>query len=154
VDDSINAKRPAPPDSAKKDSTAAPRQPAMPGVRPRAGRPAAEPLTSRPPLTEKLVIRPAEPWQPGARYTVEIRGVRNVTGVAGDVIGTLVVPERAPRDTLAAPADSLEPGADTTRAGADSIPPARAKPAPTKPGAAKPQPTKPRPTKPAPTKPQ
>jgi hypothetical protein len=154
VDDSINAKRPASRDSAKSDTTPAPRQPALPGARPRGGRRAAEPLTTRPPLTDKLVIRPAEPWHPGARYTVEIRGVRNVTGVAGDVVGTLVVPERAPRDTLAAPADSLEPGADTTRAGADSIPPARAKPAPTKPGAAKPQPTKPRPTKPAPTKPQ
>jgi hypothetical protein len=100
-------------------------------------------LTSRPLLTDQLVIRPAAPWRPGGRYTVEIRGVRNVTGVSGDVVGALVVPERAPRDSLAPPADSLKPGADTTRRARDSVPPAPAKPAP-----AKPKPTKPRPTTP------
>jgi hypothetical protein len=67
------------------------------------------------------VLRPAAPWRPGARYVVEIRGVRNVTGVAGDAVGTLVVPERAARDTLAAPADS---------AAADSLKRRRAKPTP------------------------
>jgi len=144
MDDSINAKRPAEPEPAKADTTAAPRQPRVPGARPRGPRPAAEKLTSRPPLTDQLVIRPAAPWRPGGRYTVEIRGVRNVTGVAGDVVGTLVVPERPPRDSLAAPADSLKPGADTTRGARDSAPRAPAKP----------QPTKPAPTKPAPTRPQ
>jgi hypothetical protein len=149
MDDSLNAKRPVEPDSAKADTTAAPRQPPAPGARPRGPRPAAEKLTSRPPLTDQLVIRPAAPWRPGGRYTVEIRGVRNVTGVAGDVVGTLAVPERPPRDSLAAPADSLKPGADTTRGARDSTPRAPAKPQPTKPA-----PTKPAPTKPAPTKPQ
>ncbi len=56
-------------------------------------RAALEPLKGRPPLSDQLVLRPASPWRPGARYTVEIRGVRNVTGVTGDVVGTLVVPE-------------------------------------------------------------
>jgi hypothetical protein len=140
VDDSLNAKSPVQPDSGKADTTPAPRQPPAPGARPRPGRLAVEPLTTRPPLTDQLVIRPVQPWRPGARYTVEINGVRNVTGVAADVVGALVIPEPAPRDTLAAPGDSLPPAADTTRA---------AKPAP-----AKPQPAKPRPTKPAPAQPQ
>jgi hypothetical protein len=153
LDDSINAKRPARPDSAgadtsKADTTAARRKPPVPGARPR-GRPPTEKLTSRPPLTDQLVIRPAAPWRPGGRYVVEVRGVRNVTGVAGDVVGTLVVPERPPRDSLAAPGDSLKRGADTTRGARDSVPPAPAKRVP-----AKPQPTRPAPTKPAPTKPQ
>jgi hypothetical protein len=105
-------------------------------------------LTSRPPLTDQLVIRPAAPWRPGGRYTVEIRGVRNVTGVAGNVVGALVIPERPPPDSLAPPADSLKPGADTTRRARDSVPRAPAKPSPAKPSPAKPKPTKPRPTKP------
>ena len=95
------------------------------------------------------MIRPAAPWRPGGRYTVEIRGVRNVTGVAGDVVGALVVPERTARDSFPSPADSLKPGADTTRRARDSVPRAPVKPPPTKP-----VPTKPTPTKPAPTKPQ
>ena len=165
VDDSLHAKRPATPDSAAADSAARPEQPAAPGARP-ARRAVLEKLSGRPPLTDQLVLRPVQPWRPGARYVVEIRGVRNVTGVAGDVVGTLVVPERAARDSLAAPADSLETGADTTRRARDSVParpapakPAPAKPAPAKPGLTKPalpkpQRTKPQPTKPAPTKPR
>jgi hypothetical protein len=153
VDDSLNAKRPAEPDSVAADTTAAVKPPAAPGARPRARRPAAEKLASRPPLTDQLVIRPAAPWRPGGRYVVEIRGVRNVTGVAGDVVGTLVVPERPPRDSLAAPADSLKPGADTARGARDSVPPAPAKPPQAKPAPAKPQPTQPQPTLPRPTKP-
>jgi hypothetical protein len=148
VDDSIHAKRPAEQDSAKADSTAVPGRPPAPGARPRGQRPAPEKLSGRPPLTDRLVLRPVDPWRPGARYTVEIRGVRNVTGVAGDVVGALVIPERAARDSLAAPADSLTPGADTTRKARDSVPPARAKPAPRKPAPTKPGPTKPVPTKP------
>jgi hypothetical protein len=144
-DDSVNAKRPAAPDSAKADTTAPPRQPALPGARPGVRRPVIGKLTTRPPLTDQLVIRPAAPWRPGGRYTVEIRGVRNVTGVAGDVVGALVVPERPPRDSLAPAADSLKPGADTTR---------RGKPRPVKPGPVKPGPVKPKPTMPAPIKPQ
>jgi hypothetical protein len=143
LDDSIHAKRPAAPDTAAVDTTAARKPPAQPGARPRV-RPPVEKLTSRPPLTDQLVIRPAAPWRAGGRYTVEIRGVRNVTGVAGNVVGALVVPERPPPDSLAAPSDSLKPGADTTRRARDSVPPAPAKPAPTKPKPTKPRPTKPR----------
>jgi hypothetical protein len=91
-----------------------------------------------------LVLRPAAPMRPGTRYSVEIRGVRNVTGVTGDVAGTLVIPEPVARDTAAA-ADSLR------KAGRDSVP---AKPAPPKPATGKPTPAKPAPAKPAPAKPK
>jgi hypothetical protein len=146
VDDSLHAKRPAAPDTAAADTTPPARRPAAPGARPRGRAAAPEKLTARPPLTEQLVLRPAQPWRPGARYTVEIRGIRNVTGVTGDVVGTLIVPERPPRDSISAPGDAPAAGADTARAARDSVP---AKPAPTKPA-----PTKPAPTKPAPTKPR
>lgn len=150
VDDSLRAKRPAGADSAAADTTARARPPAAPGGRPRGRGAVLERLTARPPLSDQLVLRPAQPWRPSARYTVEIRGLRNVTGVTGDVIGTLVVPERPPRDSLAAPIDSLAPGVDTTRGARDTT---RVKPAPTKPAPAKPAPAKPAPTKPAPAKP-
>ena len=56
----------------------------------------------------------ASPWKPGGRYAIEIRGVRNISGTAGDVRGTLVVPERVARDSLsdslkrATPPDTLQ----------------------------------------------
>jgi hypothetical protein len=161
LDDSLHGKRPSEPDSARADTAAVPRQPAAPGARPRPRREPAERVSGRPPLTDQMVLRPAERWRPGGRYVVEIRGVRNVTGTVGDVVGTLVVPEPAPRDSLSPAADSLQ-RADTTRARRDSVAPSPAKPAPAKPAPAKPAPTqtrptptpaKPTPTKPAPTKP-
>ena len=158
LDDSLHAKKPTATDTAAADTTAAdtiaPRVPGAPGARPPSQRRAAlEPLKGRPPLSDQLVLRPATPWRPGTRYTVEIRGVRNVTGVTGDVVGTLVIPERPARDTLTAPGDSLAPS--------DS---ARGKPLPAKPQTptrtpakavpAKPAPAKPTPTKPAPATPK
>jgi Bacterial Ig-like domain len=159
LDDSLHAPGPSERDTTARDTTAARDTIAPPGpvrarARPGARRQESERLTSRPALTSVLVLRPAAPWRPGARFSVEIRGVRNVTGVTGDVVGTLVIPEPTPRDTLA-PADSLRPGRDTIRTGRDSVPakPAPAKPAPAKPAPAKP-PAKPGPTKPAPAKPK
>jgi hypothetical protein len=153
VDDSLYARRPPARDTTARDTAAVgdPTRPPAPPRRPGGARPAlrreSEPLTSRPALTNQLVLRPAQPWRPGARYTVEVRGVRNVTGATGDVVGTLVVPERAARDTLA-PADSLRHRSDTTPARPDSVP---AKPAPARPAPVKPSPRKPAPTLPAPT---
>jgi hypothetical protein len=178
VDDSLHAKRAAEADTTARDTTrrgavprdttvrdtAAGRRPAAkpvpkpappPGARPGDRGRTGEPLTGRPALTSQLVLRPAVPWRPGARYTVEIRGVRNVTGVMGDVVGTLVVPERTARDTSTTPADSLRPAGDTA-AVRDSAPkkPAPVKPAPARtPAPTRPAPTKPVPTKPAPSKP-
>jgi hypothetical protein len=46
------------------------------------------------------VLRAAQAWKPDGRYALEIRGVRNVSGVAGDVTGVLTVPKApAPPDT-------------------------------------------------------
>ena len=145
LDDSLHARRPAV-DTAAADTAAArdttPARPQRPGARPGRSPRQTEQLTTRPPLTSQLVLRPAAPWKPGARFTVEIRGVRNVTGTAGDVVGTLVIPEPPARDTTA-PADTLRQPADTTPT--DSVPAQRvpAKPTPTKPAPAKPTPTKP-----------
>jgi hypothetical protein len=115
LDDSVNATR-APADSvAARDSAGRPdtsragRRIAPPG------RPAAnEPKASRPPLYDRLVLRVPRPWAPGARMVLEIRGVKNVTGVAANVVGVVAVPE-APK---IAPGDSArrrQPG-DTGRA--------------------------------------
>jgi hypothetical protein len=182
VDDSLHGKAPTKPDSGAADTTARDttrrQPPGAPGARPGPRRPELVALTGRPPLTDQLVLRPAAFFRPGTRYTVEIKGVRNVTGVAGDVVGTLVIPEKPAADTLALPdslkkpADSLRKPADTTRAKADSVvkpsarpakpipakpvptKPAPAKPSPVAPSGRKPQPTLPTPAKPTPTTPQ
>lgn len=53
-------------------------------------------LTGRPPLFDALVLRVPRPWAPGARLVLEVRGVKNVTGVAGTAVGVVAVPEKAP----------------------------------------------------------
>ena len=109
VDDSLHARQTAKPDTSKADTTQKARQaPAAPGAR----RPAAPETTkppSRPPLSNRLVVRVATPWKPGGRYAIEVRGVKNVSGTTGDVRNTLAVPERVARDSLkgATPPDSL-----------------------------------------------
>jgi hypothetical protein len=114
VDDSLHAARP-PRDSAMagdttgRDTTGAGRG-VRPGLRGRVQ--ADEPKMSRPPLFDRLILRVPRPWAYGARLAVEVRGVRNVTGVAGNVVGIVAVPEKpkpALRDTAAGP-----PPRDTT----------------------------------------
>jgi hypothetical protein len=92
-------------DSARADSAAR----RLPGGRLRARPAAPQQLTTRPPLTDRLVLRLARPWTPGAKYAITIRGLRNPSGAVGDAVGTLAVPERSAADTLAAPRDSLQP---------------------------------------------
>jgi hypothetical protein len=144
-DDSLN--RPAPP---AKDSLADTTRKERPGIRevpeappPRApgrGQPRVQPraqpeaLTSRPPLSDKLVVRVERPWVPGGKYEVEIRGVRNTTGVAGDVRGGFTAPKPTAADTTrlkgakpAAPAKP-KPAADSLKRVRDSV--SRAKPKP------------------------
>jgi hypothetical protein len=150
LDDSLHGRRQAAADTTARDTTerdttaardtaAQVGPPRAPGARPGARRREAEQLTSRPALASQLVLRPATPFRPGARYTVEIRGVRNVTGVSGDVVGTLVIPEPPARDTL------RQPG-DTSKAYRDSVPAAKPpgrKPAPARRAAPKPAPARP-----------
>lgn len=110
VDDSLHRAAPRP-DSA----TAAP---AAPARRPGAAPPAVpDRLTSRPALSNQLVLRVGRRWSPGARYAVTVRNVRNVSGVTGEVRGTLVVPERpSAADSLNGAADSLAAESDSAAA--------------------------------------
>jgi hypothetical protein len=79
-------------------------------ARRRPGIAAAEPkpLTSRPPLTDRLVLRVERAWKPDTKYAVEIRGLRNVTGVAGNPTGVLTVSKAPAPDSLRRAADSLK----------------------------------------------
>lgn len=124
VDDSLHAAAARPdtlrPDSLQADTLQADTAAAPgPGQRLR-GRAAVQnqPLTSRPPLADHLVVRVGRPWTPGAKYAITLRGLRNVTGVAADAVGTLVVPERQAVDSAAA---------DSLRAHPDSLGPPRGK---------------------------
>lgn len=77
------------------------------------GRPRArtelEPLTSRPLLTDRLILRVPQPWKPEGKYEVEIRGLRSVSGVTTDVRGGMTVKPVAAADTTAVRgADSLK----------------------------------------------
>jgi hypothetical protein len=106
VDDSLHARQGAARDTTARDTTARDTT----GAR-RLGIAAAEPkpLTTRPPLTDRLVLRVQQPWKPDTKYAVDIRGLRNVTGVAGNATGVLTVSKAPPADSLRrAAADSLK----------------------------------------------
>lgn len=114
LDDSLHAPPPPKPDTAAADTAAADTAAAPapgPGAR-RQGAPGpTATLSSRPPLSNRLVVRVREPWKPGGRYAIEVRGVRNVTGTTGDVRGTLAVPKRTAGDSVppGPPSDSSAP---------------------------------------------
>jgi hypothetical protein len=114
VDDSLN-RRATPRDTTVRDTTPKPpdslRLQPKPGQRRGAAPSEQAALTSRPPLFDQLVLRVPRPWRPGSRLAVELRGVRNVTGVAGNPTGVVAVPEKpkpTPADTTRKrqPADS------------------------------------------------
>jgi hypothetical protein len=126
IDDSLHRRTPAA-DTTARDTTRADTtradttRRARPGIveleEPRAGAGPGRltPLTTRPPLTDQLVLRVPKPWKPGGRYEVELRGIRNVSGVsADDTRGVLTIPTPAA-------ADSARRGADSLRARADSL---------------------------------
>ncbi len=100
-------------DSLRADSIARARAAAairIPGAGPREGArldtTGLGPLTSRPALYERLMIRLGEPLRPGARYVIVVRGIENMTRVKGEARAVLVIPE--------APKPPPEPK-DTTR---------------------------------------
>jgi hypothetical protein len=69
------------------------------------GRPATPPpAPTRPPLYDRLILRVPRPWSAGSRLVLEVRGVKNITGVPGNPVGVVAVPEKKPET---APADSL-----------------------------------------------
>ena len=120
LDDSLHARAPdtTARDTTRRDTTARER----PGLR-EIERPGArlereganQPLTTRPQLTDQLVLRVPQPWKPEGKYELEVRGVRNVSGVSGDVKGVLTVPKTEPRDTLRGRVDSLAPPGDSLK---------------------------------------
>jgi carboxypeptidase family protein/Big-like domain-containing protein len=84
--------------------------------------PGRETLTGRPPLFDDLVLRVPKPWAAGSRLVLEVRRIRNVSGVAGNPVGVVAVPEK-PKTT---PSDSLKLKGrrDSTRVRAPSREPA------------------------------
>ena len=130
LDDSLN-RRAAPArdttarDTTRRDTTAADttRRARRPGAEAGPGRPRGktelEPLTSRPPLTDRLILRVPQPWKPEGKYEVEIRGLRSVSGVTATVRGGMTVKPVAAPDTTARGADSLK--RRPPRTGADSL---------------------------------
>lgn len=89
----------------RSDTQAAPRQ--------------LEPLTTRPALTDRLVIRLDTTLVPGGRYVVEIQGIENLSRASTTSLLVLVVPEPPPQppparpDTMAARPDTLATRPDT-----------------------------------------
>ena len=82
---------------------------------------AEKPLTNLLLLFNQLVVRVPAPWKPEAKYVLEIRGVRSVSGVSGDVSGVLTIPKREATDSLRTGKDSLRARKDSLRTGKDSL---------------------------------
>jgi hypothetical protein len=115
VDDSLN-RRAAAVDTTARDTARAADSVIAPRGREPARQtqdPTQQPLTTRPPLFDQLVLRVPRPWAPGARLVLEVRGIRNVTGVAGTAVGVVAVPEK-PKPTER-PAGQAPGRRDTTR---------------------------------------
>jgi hypothetical protein len=74
---------------------------------------------SRPPLSDRLVVRLGTPVLPGTRYLVEVQDVKNVTGVPGSPKAGFEVPKR-PKPTLADSARVLQTRIDSALAKGDT----------------------------------
>jgi len=138
MDDSLHRTPPSDDSTAVEDSAAVDTSRAGRRIAPPRGPAAEEDKPSRPPLNDRLILRVPKPWAPGARLALEVRGVKNVTGVAGNAVGVVAVPEKPkvdPKDSLKArqPGDSLkpaQPGDSLKRAQPrDSVPPKPRRPA-------------------------
>jgi hypothetical protein len=131
-----------PPDTAgARRDTVPPRIPGIPrqvgGARRRQGEAASrdlEPLKTKPPLFDKMILRMVDPLRDGAKYVVEVSGVKTVSGVIGGARITLVIevpkkPETKPDslktkpDSLNTKPDSLNTKPDSLKAPPDSVPP-------------------------------
>ncbi|MCU0620816.1 MAG: Ig-like domain-containing protein [Gemmatimonadales bacterium] len=88
---------------------------------------------SRPALGDRLVVRLSEPLESGGRYLVEVRDIRNASGVAGSSLaGFTIVSRPRPRPADSAAVDSAArapagtpPTVDSAGARPDSGPPPR-----------------------------
>ncbi len=101
--DSIKAAREEP---ARKADTAAARPP-----KEAAPRPTRSDSARRPPLNDRLIVEAAEPWRPGDRFALTLRGVRTVSGTTGDVTAPLIVPEQKRALPSKQTSDSVPPKA-------------------------------------------
>ncbi len=118
LDDSLHGRTAGAADSSARDTA---RADTIRGVRPGLreiegpGGGGGAQLTGRPRLSDQLVLRVRTPWKPEAKYELELRGVRSVSGVSGDTKGVLTIPKPPAPDTLRKRqgADSLEPRADS-----------------------------------------
>ncbi|HUG28867.1 MAG TPA: hypothetical protein VMK53_11305, partial [Gemmatimonadales bacterium] len=81
-----------------------------------------EPLTTRPALYDRLVVRLDTLLIPEGRYVVEVTGLANLSGADTTSLLVLVVPAAPPRDTTTRP-DTTATRPDTTGAVPDSIRP-------------------------------
>ena len=94
-------------------SAAAQRAPAAAGGTPAPGDTSAlkKLLAQRPVPTDRIVIQVDQPLTPGGRYFARVRGLRSLSGVAGEAQAVLSVPKPAPltRDTTRARRDSTKP---------------------------------------------
>jgi len=93
------------------DTLAAPRPPDSLFGRIRGAAGFGRPAMSRPTLSDRMTLKVGTPWHPGDRFVITIKGVRTVSGRAGDVQAPLIIPEertrrRAPSDSAAA--DSMK----------------------------------------------
>jgi hypothetical protein len=86
---------------------------------------ANQPLKTKPPLFDRLVLRVKEPWRDSSRYVIEVHGIRSVSGTPGTARTVLTIPPKravptpdsaaAIPDSLRPPGDTLRPPTDTTR---------------------------------------
>jgi len=93
------------------DTLVAPRPPDSLFGRIRGAAGFGRPAMSRPTLSDRMTLKVGTPWHPGDRFVITIKGVRTVSGRAGDVQAPLIIPEertrrRAPSDSAAA--DSMK----------------------------------------------
>jgi hypothetical protein len=77
-------------------------------------------LRQRPVPQDKLVLRLDTPFAAGAKYYVEVRGVRNLSGATADGHAVVVLPKPKPAPT---PADSTRARRDSLRTPRDSTRP-------------------------------
>ncbi|MFI5236030.1 MAG: hypothetical protein ACHQXA_09985, partial [Gemmatimonadales bacterium] len=77
-------------------------------------------LATRPPVTDKLVLRVGVPLKPATKYFIELKGIRNLNGIAGTAAGGVEVPKPPPPPKVT-PTDSTKKTAgDSAKAARDS----------------------------------
>jgi hypothetical protein len=95
------------------------RAPGLPPGGPGAGGAKPPVKLSRPPLSDRLIVKLGQPVEPGTKYLVETHDVKNITGVLGSPKAGFEVPKR-PKPTLADSARILRTRIDSAMAKGDT----------------------------------